>query len=84
MSEWVFLRAGLVAVGVLVVAALVGWAIQTARYEDPGFENLTRCLIEEKGATADGDPRPDRPERRARRGRHRDRDEPGHDLGRRR
>jgi hypothetical protein len=50
MSEWVFLRAGLVAVGVLVVAALVGWAIQTARYEDPGFENLTRCLVEQKGA----------------------------------
>ncbi len=34
----------------LVVAALVGWAIETARYEDPGFENLTRCLVEEKGA----------------------------------
>ena len=51
MSEWVFLRAGFVAVGVLVVAALVGWAIQTARYEDPGFEKLTRCLIDEKGAT---------------------------------
>ena len=50
MSEWVFLRAGFAAVGVLVVAALVGWAIQTARYEDPGFENLTRCLVEGKGA----------------------------------
>ena len=50
MSEWVFLRAGLAAVGVLVVAALVGWAVQTARYEDTGFEELTRCLTEEKGA----------------------------------
>jgi hypothetical protein len=50
MSEWVFLRAGLAAVGALVVAALVGWAIQTVRYDDPGFENLTRCLVEEKGA----------------------------------
>ncbi len=51
MSEWRYLRAGLAAVGVLVVAALVGWAVQTARYEDPGFESLRRCLVEEKGAT---------------------------------
>ena len=50
MSEWRFLRAGLVAVGVLMVAALVGWAIDTARYEDPGFRELKRCLAEEKGA----------------------------------
>ena len=50
MSEWVFLRAGLVAVGVLVVAALVGWAVDTARYEDRGFVELRRCLVEEKGA----------------------------------
>ena len=50
MSEWRFLRAGLAAVGVLVVAALVGWAVQTARYEDPGFRELKRCLVEEKGA----------------------------------
>ena len=51
MNEWVFLRAGLVAVGVLVAAALVGWAIETARYEDRGFQDLTRCLVEGKGAT---------------------------------
>ena len=50
MSEWRFLRAGLVAVGVLMVAALVGWAVETARYEDPGFCELKRCLVEEKGA----------------------------------
>ena len=50
VSDWVFLRAGLVAVGVLVVAALVGWAAQTARYEDPGYDKLRRCLVEEKGA----------------------------------
>ena len=50
MSEWRFLRAGLAAVGVLMVAALVGWAIDTARYEDPGFRELKRCLVEEKGA----------------------------------
>ena len=50
MTEWRFLRAGLVAVGVLVVAALVGWAVQTARYEDTGFAQLRRCLVEDKGA----------------------------------
>lgn len=50
MTEWRFLRAGLVTVGVLVVAALVGWAVQTARYEDTGFRELERCLVEEKGA----------------------------------
>jgi hypothetical protein len=51
VTEWRFLRAGFAAVGVLVVAALVGWAVQTARYEDPGFESLRRCLVENKGAT---------------------------------
>ena len=51
MNEWVFLRGGLLAVGALVVAALVGWAIQTARYEDPGFRALRSCLVENKGAT---------------------------------
>jgi hypothetical protein len=50
VNEWRFLRAGFVAVGILVVAALVGWAVQTARYEDTGFEELERCLREEKGA----------------------------------
>lgn len=51
MSDWVFLRAGLTAVAVLVVAALVGWAVESARYEDRGFEQLRRCLIDWKGAT---------------------------------
>jgi len=51
VTEWRFLRAGFAAVGVLVAAALVGWAVQTARYEDPGFESLRRCLVENKGAT---------------------------------
>jgi hypothetical protein len=50
VSEWRFLRAGLVAVGLLLVAALAGWAVQTARYEDTGFRELRRCLVEEKGA----------------------------------
>ena len=58
MSDWGFLRLGFVPVAVLVAAALVGWAVQTARYEDPGFRELTRCLTEEKGAatTATRDP----------------------------
>ena len=58
MTEWRFLRAGLAAVGLLVVAALAGWAVQTARYEDRGFAQLRRCLLEEKGApvTATRDP----------------------------
>ena len=51
MSDWVFLRAGLAAVAVLIVAALVGWAVESARYEDRGFEQLRRCLIDWKGVT---------------------------------
>jgi len=51
VSEWAFLRAGFVAVGLLIVAALVGWGVQTAVYEDRGFEELRRCLTDEKGAT---------------------------------
>lgn len=46
-----FLRAALVAVGLLIVAALAGWAIETARYEDRGFHELRRCLVGERGAT---------------------------------
>jgi hypothetical protein len=58
VTEWRFLQAGLAVVGALVAAALVGWAVQTARYEDTGFQELRRCLIEEKGApvTATRDP----------------------------
>lgn len=51
MSDWVFLRAGLAAVAALIVAALVGWAVESARYEDRGFEQLRRCLIDRKGVT---------------------------------
>lgn len=53
MSDWAFLRAGLAAVAVLIVAALAGWAIETSRYEDRGFQELSRCLTEEKGAPAE-------------------------------
>ena len=38
------------ALAALVAAALVGWAVQTARYEDMGFAQLRRCLVENKGA----------------------------------
>ena len=49
MSEWVYLRAGLLAVLALVVAALASWGIQTAVWEDPAFEETRRCLVSEKG-----------------------------------
>ena len=51
MSEWAFLRMGFAVVGLLVVAALVGWAIEAARYEDRGFQKLVSCLVEKEGAT---------------------------------
>jgi hypothetical protein len=51
MSEWAFLRAGLLAVAALVLAALVGWGATTATYDDPGFQKLSKCLVNEKGAT---------------------------------
>ncbi len=50
MSDWAYVRGGLVAVALLVTAALVGWGIQTAVWEDPGFEKTQRCLVNEKGA----------------------------------
>ena len=51
MSEWAQLRAGFLVVALLVVAALSSWAVQTATYEDPAFEQTRRCLVNEKGAT---------------------------------
>ena len=51
MSEWAYLRAGFLAVGLFIAVALVGWGIQAAVYEDPGFEKMRRCLVNEKGAT---------------------------------
>ena len=50
MSDWPYVRGGLVAVALLVTAALVAWGIQAAVYEDPGFEKTLRCLVNEKGA----------------------------------
>lgn len=51
MNEWVFLRAGLFAVAVLVLGALVGWGASTVTYDDPAFQKMSKCLVNEKGAT---------------------------------
>jgi hypothetical protein len=53
VTEWLYLRAGLLAVAALVVAAIVGWGIQTAVYEDPAYEETRRCLVNEKGAAVE-------------------------------
>jgi hypothetical protein len=53
VSEWAYLRVGLGVVAALVAAALVGWAVQAATYEDPGFEETRRCLVDEKGAAVE-------------------------------
>ena len=47
------LRGGFAVVALLVVAALVGWGIQTAVWEDPAFEKTQRCLVNEKGAAVE-------------------------------
>lgn len=48
-AEWSYLRGGLVAVVVLAAAAVVAWRIEAALYEDRGFLEARRCLVEEKG-----------------------------------
>jgi hypothetical protein len=52
-SEWPYLRAGLIAVSALIGAALIAWGVQTARYEDRGFEQVSDCLRFEKGVPFD-------------------------------
>jgi hypothetical protein len=52
-AEWSYLRAGFAGVAVLVAAALVGWGVETATYEDRGYSELRRCLVDEKGAVVD-------------------------------
>jgi hypothetical protein len=47
--EWQWVRAGLLVVAGLVAAALIGWGIRSARYEDVAFQETRRCLVEEKG-----------------------------------
>jgi Flp pilus assembly pilin Flp len=49
--EWPYLRAGFIAVMILVVAALIGWGIDSAFWEDKAFEKVSTCLVNEKGAT---------------------------------
>lgn len=48
-AEWPYVRGGLIAVAALFAAALVGWAIQAATYEDSGFRLVKKCLTNEKG-----------------------------------
>jgi hypothetical protein len=49
VSEWVFLRAGLIAVAVLCVAALADWAVYCAGHEETSAaEKITNCLWNEK------------------------------------
>jgi hypothetical protein len=48
-TEWSYLRRGFIAVTVLVAAALIGWGIDSALWEDSGFAKLSRCLEVEKG-----------------------------------
>jgi hypothetical protein len=52
-AEWKYLRGGFVVVALLVTAALVGWGVQTAVWEDPAFEETARCLVNEKSAAVE-------------------------------
>lgn len=50
--EWKYLRAGLLGVALLLVAAVAGWWIEAAVHEDPEpLELMTICLRYEKGAS---------------------------------
>lgn len=51
--EWAYLRAGLVAVAVLLVVAVVGWRVQQAVGDEAAtaLERTTICLRYEKHAT---------------------------------
>jgi hypothetical protein len=52
VSEWAFLRAGLLVVAALCVAALVGWGVYSTMRDEPGaFANVKKCLSTEKGLT---------------------------------
>lgn len=58
-SEWPYLRAGLVVVAALLVAAVVGWRVYDATHDDPtAFELMTICLRYEKHLALEetGDP----------------------------
>ena len=50
--EWAYLRAGLLAVAVMLVAAVVGWRVDQAVHEVPtALERMTICLRYEKDVT---------------------------------
>jgi hypothetical protein len=52
VSDWPFLRAGLLAVGALWLAALAGWGVYSLVHEEPGaFAKVETCLASEKGLT---------------------------------
>jgi len=52
VSEWSFLRAGLLTVATLCVSALVGWGVYSVVHDEPGaFAKVTTCLVSEKGVT---------------------------------
>jgi hypothetical protein len=52
VSEWIFLRAGLLAVAALCVSAVAGWGVYSLMHEEPGaVAKITRCLVGEKGLT---------------------------------
>ena len=54
MSEWTFLRAGLLIVAVLCVSSLVGWGVYSAVHDErPIVERITICLTAEKGVTVE-------------------------------
>lgn len=52
MSDWVFLRAGLLTVAALCLSALVGWGVYSVVHDErPIVERITICLMAEKGLT---------------------------------
>ena len=54
MSDWVFLRAGLLTVAALCVSALVGWGVYSVVHDEPGpVARITTCLVAERGLTVE-------------------------------
>jgi len=54
VSEWVFLRAGFLAVAALCVAAISGWAAYSVVHEGPSaLAQITKCLVAERGQTVE-------------------------------
>ena len=48
-GEWAYLRAALLAVGALLLVAIVGWRVHDAVHDEPtAYELLTTCLRKEK------------------------------------